>query len=153
MTLPATGPISMAQVATELGISQTGLSLNTTLVRQLAGVLSGAISMENLLGKAASFTGNVATTQVQQFLIAGNPNAPFFSGTLAQIGLRTNAGTQVQVETLPVSFWTSNIALINNTTGVSMTLPYLGSGVWGTPDTTGGRIIRNNANDNFTIEI
>lgn len=51
MTLPATGSISMSQVATELGISQTGLSLNDARVRALAGVLSGPISFSNLRGK------------------------------------------------------------------------------------------------------
>lgn len=51
MTLPSTGSVSISQVATELGISQTGLSLNDARVRALAGVLSGPISFSNLRGK------------------------------------------------------------------------------------------------------
>ena len=45
MTLPSSGTITMAMIATELGISPTGLSLNDSRVRILAGVPSGAISM------------------------------------------------------------------------------------------------------------
>lgn len=54
MTLPTTGPISMAMVASELGISATGLSLNDSRVRNLAGIPSGSISFANLRGKSAS---------------------------------------------------------------------------------------------------
>ena len=52
MALP-TGTISMSQVNTELGRSSTAtISLGETAVRTLAGVASGAISMDNLRGKS-----------------------------------------------------------------------------------------------------
>ena len=51
MALPSSGSITMAMIATELGISPTGLSLNDSRVRTLAGVPSGAISMAILYGK------------------------------------------------------------------------------------------------------
>jgi hypothetical protein len=54
VTLPTSGSISMSQVAAELGISATGLSLNDSRVRSLAGKPSGAISMSDLRGKSAS---------------------------------------------------------------------------------------------------
>lgn len=50
MTTPS-GTISMANVASELGVSATGINLNQTNVRRLAGVLSGTISMSNLQNK------------------------------------------------------------------------------------------------------
>lgn len=53
MALPSSGTISMSQVAAELGVAATGLSLNDTRVRTLAGVPSGAISMSNLHGKSS----------------------------------------------------------------------------------------------------
>ena len=52
MTLPSSGAITMAQVATELGVSQTGINLNQSNVRTLAGRPSGTISMSDLRGKA-----------------------------------------------------------------------------------------------------
>lgn len=57
MTLPsAPNSISMSQVNTELGRSSTAsINLNESAVRTLAGVASGAISMDNLRGKS-SFT-------------------------------------------------------------------------------------------------
>jgi hypothetical protein len=51
MTLPASGAISLAQVATELGISASGINLNQANVRALAG---GATNMNALRGKSAS---------------------------------------------------------------------------------------------------
>lgn len=51
MALSSSGSITMAMIATELGISPTGLSLNDPRVRTLAGVASGPIAIQNLLGK------------------------------------------------------------------------------------------------------
>lgn len=54
----------MSQVNTELGRSATAtISLNESAVRSLAGVPSGAISMDNLRGKSnVSFTPDGGTT-------------------------------------------------------------------------------------------
>lgn len=53
MTLPASGPLSLSQVNVELGNPSTAtISLNDANVRTLANVPSGAISMQNLLGKS-----------------------------------------------------------------------------------------------------
>ena len=50
MTTPS-GTITMANVATELSVSQTGINLNQTNVRRLAGQISGTITMQNLQNK------------------------------------------------------------------------------------------------------
>ncbi len=55
MTLPASGAISLSQVAVELGRASTATtSLTETAVRDLAGVPSGAISLTDLYGKSAA---------------------------------------------------------------------------------------------------
>lgn len=56
MALPSTGPITLQMIADELGISATGLTLNNSAVRALAGKPSGPISMGDLRGKSASIT-------------------------------------------------------------------------------------------------
>lgn len=54
MTLPTSGPISFSQINTELSRpATTTVSLNEAAVRGLAGVVSGPIGLNNLLGKAA----------------------------------------------------------------------------------------------------
>lgn len=53
MTLPSSGPISMAMIANELGISASALSLNDSRVRNLAGRPSGPIGFSDLHGKSA----------------------------------------------------------------------------------------------------
>lgn len=52
MTLPASGTITLGQVAAELGIGLP-LELGDSRVRALAGVPSGPISLSNLYGKTA----------------------------------------------------------------------------------------------------
>lgn len=50
MTTPS-GTITMANVATELDVSATGINLNQQNVRRLAGQVSGTITMQNLQNK------------------------------------------------------------------------------------------------------
>lgn len=59
MALPSSGPITMAQIAAEIGISASGLSLNDSRVRQLAGRPSGGISFSDLLGKAWAYLNSI----------------------------------------------------------------------------------------------
>lgn len=51
MTTP-TGTITLADVATELGVSSSGINLNQTNVRKLAEKPSGIISLNDLRGKS-----------------------------------------------------------------------------------------------------
>lgn len=61
MTLPTSGPITLGQVAAELGIARP-LSLGDSRVRSLAGVPSGPISLGQLRGKSASTPLNATGT-------------------------------------------------------------------------------------------
>lgn len=60
MTLPASFPLSMSQINTELGrATNATTSLTESAVRTLAQVPSGPVSYSNLLGKASlTVTGN-----------------------------------------------------------------------------------------------
>lgn len=102
MTLPATGPISMSQVATELGISATGLSLNDSRVRALAGKPSGAISMADLRGKSAVIrepaTGDNYSTSSPTYFVANlnTPSQAQFAWNGTNVGIAAEGTTVVQ---------------------------------------------------------
>ncbi|HEH9441869.1 TPA: hypothetical protein SIA39_003937 [Aeromonas sobria] len=60
MALPSSGQIFMSQIATELGIASTGLSLNDQRVRALAGKPSGPVWFSDFWGKANAYTGTIS---------------------------------------------------------------------------------------------
>lgn len=69
MALPSTGPISPAAAASELGITVTGINLNDSRVRTLAGKPSGPITLADLRGKSgiSNMVASVNPSQVYIF--------------------------------------------------------------------------------------
>lgn len=120
MTLPASLPLSMSQIATELGLALP-LSLNHAWVLALAQKTALPVSFSDLLGKTGRFDGNVNITGTG---IGALSNAPFFGGTLNSI---ENQGGQLSINCVnaPVDY-TGSIKLTNHTTGISAVLPYYG---------------------------
>lgn len=134
MTLP-TGTISMSQVNTELGLTSTTLiSLNQTNVRTLAGVPSGAISMNDLRGKSAfTFAFNSGATfsgASSSALVTAEASFTFSSnGAIALVGdivsgptawgspLTTGIGSGYEFSVVVSTFSTSGgVMQINGTT-------------------------------------
>jgi hypothetical protein len=160
MTLPTSFPLTIAEVATELGLPLP-LSLASYFVQALAGVTALPLSMSQLLGKTGRFDGNVTTAAELNFTILGPLSAaPFFGATLSQLVSFINHNPNpptLSVEGVGVSGWAGNIKLLNNTTGFSAILPFLGnvSGllVWqaADPNITFNMVIRSSQNDSFTI--
>ncbi len=77
MTLQSSGPISLGNVALELGrASTTTTSLGEAAVRTLAGVASGPISLSNLYGKSnENFWYATFGSTVVNFLILGTDSS------------------------------------------------------------------------------
>lgn len=73
MTLPSTPPISLAQVAAELGVALP-LGLDETNVRNLAGKPTGPVSLLDLLGKSAAGPVNQFGGVWEKNAIASSPN-------------------------------------------------------------------------------
>lgn len=112
MTLPSTGPISMSQVATELGISATGLSLNDSRVRALAGKPSGTISMSDLRGKSTSvLTVGSSTPSVTNYgyysgLYGALTNTSRYGGTVTSL-------SYARWNTVPPYVWRIDLRIDN----------------------------------------
>jgi hypothetical protein len=85
MTLP-TGGISMYQVAVELGVTHIGISLNAGNVRTLAGVPSGAISMNNLRGKSNLAPLSVSVPDAMKFKTSAGTGSVGVSTTATAAG-------------------------------------------------------------------
>ncbi|HDR9148918.1 hypothetical protein [Burkholderia vietnamiensis] len=150
MTLPASFPLSMSQIATELGLSLP-LSLTHGWVLALAGKSGPPISFANLLGQTGTATGNATATSG-----GGGVNAlfssPWFRGQISLLG-STNGGAPgltVSIQFSVAPNWSGNILLKNNTTGGSIVLPKFNSTAWQV-NSNPGNIIRAGFTDNFTI--
>jgi hypothetical protein len=158
VTLPSSPPLSLSQVATELGLSAP-LSLGHAWIIALAGKSALPVSMSDLLGKTGRFDGSVFANSGAY----GNDgsltlNNPFFGGTMTQLATvdsNNPAGvplrTQLQFSIAPG--WTGKILAKNNTTGVSVTLTMSSSTLWWSGATGGfpSNFIRPGQTDSFTI--
>lgn len=119
MPLPSSGPISLSQVNTELGLSSTAnISMGNSNVRTLFGVASGAISMSNGYGKANQFAFTISSSQANANLrtLAVNAGWNGSSKVVATVGsgvyiYSTSTGTPGL--TIDGS-WPGGIELINN---------------------------------------
>lgn len=153
MTLHASFPLSMSQVAVELGLSLP-LSVNHPWIVALAQKSGLPVSFSDLLGKTGRFDGNVAINATG----FGPMSAPLFGATLVQLTgafngtILTQANINFATGTWPPNY-TGKLLLTNNTTGIScvctQTIPG-GSPSWSNQSPP-QNVIRANVTDNFTI--
>lgn len=151
MTLPASLPLSMSQIANELGLSLP-LSINHAWVLKLAQKSGLPVSFSNLLGKTGRFDGNVQTGAIShgRSIDWTNGAAPFFDTSLEEVAWTSS--TSASLFTWAAStWWTGNILVKNNTSGVSGVFTPAGAGIWAASGIDANDLIRNGATDNFTI--
>lgn len=148
MTLPASFPLSMTQIATELGRALP-LALLDSWVVALAGKSAAPVSFSNLLGKTGRYDGSNAIGGVNPANIS--LNNPFFGGTMASMSQSTTNGNM----TLSFSAapnWSGNIFAKNNTTGASAVLSKQNSTTWAVNGASGSILaLREGNTDSFTI--
>lgn len=146
MTLPASFPLSMSQIATELGLSLP-LSLSHAWVEALANKTGLPVKFSDLLGKTGRFDGNITCSGGTSPLL-GNP---FFNSTLDQLSFL--GGTVGLTYSGIAPSYTGNIKLINNTNSVSAVLAFNGAiGFTGWYNSSPpANIVNQNGTNNYTI--
>lgn len=158
--LPNFFPISMSQVATELGLSLP-LSMQHSWVMALADKTAPPVSFSDLLGQSGhvNASGSVQQRTNSDFFVDLPTTAVFFSRTGGYISQleESTLGNDLLVSStsFPVPGYTGKIKVTNTTLGRSLVLSYIGSAQWGgaSGGGAGGIGIFGNAGStyNFTI--
>lgn len=148
MTLPVSGPISLSQIANEVGLSLP-ISINHPWLLNLINKSGLPVSFSDFYGKTGRCDGNLLGQGG-----GGSPtfinfsSSPFFGGTLVSLLVDSTPETLLNVGAVPN--WTGNIKAINNTTGVSIVLsPY--SATYWRSGSAPANLIRSGVTDSFTI--
>jgi len=90
------GTISLSNVNTELGYSATALiSMNDAAVRSLAGVPSGAISMQNLQNKSSIVVASLTIASNTSDYVLNTAKVPGYATGKTQVTLTINSGVYV----------------------------------------------------------
>lgn len=125
MSLPASGSISFSQVNVELGFLPTAtISLDQASLRSLAGVASGAVSMQNLRGKSNAFAFTIANNQTNANLATLATNAGWDG--IRKLVATINSGVLISANSTGASGLTvsgsypGGVELINNGTIAGM---------------------------------
>lgn len=123
MTLPASFPLSMSQIATELGLSLP-LSINNAWVLLLSGKGALPVSFSDLLGKSGRFDGASNIQEADSFdYFAPLPNVQFFGSALTSIDESSANGLSVFTQRGSLAAHNpSKILVKDNTTGQSAVL-------------------------------
>ena len=137
MALPTTGPISLANVNVELGLSSTAtISLNQANVRTLAGIASGTISMSDLRGKSNAPTISISPSSLYTLRSgAGSATSDAATGSASGgAGGYTYAWTRVSGDSYTINSSTS----ASTTFTTTLASGQLKSGVYRCTVTSGG---------------
>ncbi|WP_140401586.1 hypothetical protein [Burkholderia multivorans] len=156
MTLPASFPLAMSQIATELGLSLP-LSISHPLVMALGGKTSLPVSFSDLLGQSASWNFNgtpIVLGPATNVGISGLSQA-FMHGVISSMNSFNNGvnpGNTSITFSSAVPAYSGNIRLTNNTTSVSVVLTRVNGTLWRINSYT-DNLFRQGVNDNFTVVI
>ncbi|MDQ7975919.1 hypothetical protein QYH69_01485 [Paraburkholderia sp. SARCC-3016] len=151
MTLPATLPLSMSQIANELGRALP-LGMLDPMVLSLAGKSAPPISFTDLLGKTGRYDGSVKTGAIslQRSIDWLNGTARFFDVFLSEV-VWNSPTTATLFTWSPSNEWRGNILVRNNTTGVQGVFVPAQPALYSASGFDANNLIRNGATDNYTI--
>lgn len=156
MTLPVSGPISLSQIANEVGLSLP-VSINHPWLLTLINKPGLPVSFSDFYGKAGRYDGSLLCqseggSQVIQF-----SSSPWFGGQLSNLVAVQNIFTgqySLILGCASAPNWGGNLSVRNNTTGVSIVLPKMDSVDWGlqgSSPVTPTNLLRLGNTDSFTV--
>jgi hypothetical protein len=141
----------MGQIANELNISSSGLSLDHGWVRALAARTSGTIGFNNLQGKSGQVNGGYATSSANNVNVITLGGPSFFNDTLNYMSMDFGNHYTNLLTNGPNCTWFGAVTIYNNSSGHSIRLPNVGNGNW-LLSATDFNVFRTGAsNDSFTI--
>lgn len=147
MTLPASFPLSMSQIATELGRALP-LSILDSWVVALAGKGGAPVSFSDLLGKTGRYDGSNLVSNGPVYSISLNNS--FFGGTLTSLSQQGSGNLTLGFSLAPN--WSGNIKVINNSSGANAVLAKQNSTTWFLAGASGNILVTRAGNtDSFTI--
>ena len=151
MTLPASFPLSMSRIASELGLSLP-LRMSHAWVIALAGKSALPISFSDLLGKTGTATGSASASAGGGGVMAPF-SSPWFGGQISQLAATTGGapGNTVSISFSVAPNWNGSILLKNNTTSASIVLAKQSSTSWQV-NSNPGNIVRTGFTDSFTVQ-
>jgi len=158
MTLPASFPLSMSQIAAELGLSlplkMDNVNGTHGWLTYLAGIQTAgrlpppgtfSISFSQLLGKTAHFNGNLTGQGAGPTLVVSFSGAPFFGGNLNTLSQQSSA---LSLSFSVPPYFLGNILVTNTTFGTGAVLTKQDEFTW---TGTGNVVPSNTQTTNITI--
>lgn len=120
----------MAELQPRYTLSQS-MSLNSSVVRALAGVSSGNVSLSQCLGKTGYFPATSMTlgyhTSGVNTSFSATASTTILGSTFITIGCPSGSGGPTDFSKVSVTFgssYTGSIILVNDTLGISLVIPW-----------------------------
>ncbi|MCA8203202.1 hypothetical protein LGM71_19300 [Burkholderia sp. AU33545] len=152
MTLPASFPLSMSQIATELGLSLP-LSINHPWVIALAGKSALPVSFSDLLGKSGRWDGAATAVSLPGGVSIQSINAAFFGGVISYaIFVTFGNANQFEIGFSSPPNYSGNLKIFNNTDSTtSAVLTKTNSTTWDSATGLSNNVIVLGVNKSYTI--
>ncbi|MDN8066209.1 hypothetical protein [Burkholderia vietnamiensis] len=152
MTLPASFPMPMSQIAIELGLALP-LSISHPWVIALAGKSALPVSFSDLLGKTGRWDGAAIAVSLPGGISIQSINAPFFGGTISYaIFVTFGDANQFEIGFASAPNYSGNLKIVNNTDGTtSAVLTKTNATTWDSVTGLSNSVIVLGVNKSYTI--
>jgi hypothetical protein len=156
MTLPVSGPISLSQIANEVGLSLP-ISINHPWLLTLTNKAGLPVSFSDFYGKTGRYDGSLICQSEGSSQVIEFGSSPWFGGQLSNLAAVQNIFTGQYSLILGCASppnWSGHLLVRKNTSEVSIILPKMDSVDWGlqgSSPVTPANLLRIGNTHSFTI--